>query len=1177
MLGWLAQTTLFTAALAVLATLLGRFGKLGPEARHALWLLVLLKFLIPPGLAWPWPLPWERPAPQAIAAQAIEPIHQLAPAPTTTLSEPSPPAVESLLIDGPSELIDKETIRQENVETSEQLSHIHQSDVVVEDIPVRRTSAWDEVGRRWETIASFLKTHLYMIGIPWFIGSSIVIVREIRRIARFRQCLATGSPAPSWLVEEAAILGERMGIKPPNMIITAGVGSPLLWCLERPRLVIPAELIGSLKPGCWSGILAHELAHLARRDHWVVRFELLAEAVWWWHPTFRLARRRLHDESERACDAWVVRAMPDGRRHYAEALVDVCEHLSRAVFPSPALGVGGPRAARTLEGRLLMILRGPIPSRPSRRSALLVMLLAAAVLPGWTLAQQPKDDAKPKEAAPPAEAAKPAQPAAPAESTDIKRLVDLPAKVLGDDVLVTKNEDSLKDMTLFQVQAGFQARRAVLKPVGFRYVARTLLDGRDGTDRSVAIQVAAVVLGMDGKARVDVIEARSKSPVSNLAWERYLLAQSPENTSTIHTSSDSTGPVPFRRLPWQGAGQLDGDGLATAFLRGSEFPSTNPDRALDPLNPRPANLLDFGVGAPTAVLCSGGNKNAVELAGTDLVEGAWTVRVTWSSGPSGSPGIRGLIWLSPEHGFAVVRSEATQDPTPNFNGRRSWKFAAHRLTQVGGVWLPGEVDYRAVMYDANGNLYASRQVAASFEDYQADVPLSDETFRLRLPIQSLDERTGQFTANPPELPAGLLDRLKKAVAESPFGPPGPLPARSPLQTEIRPIGPDGRPIGVATGQKKPSPAPARPSDAPASVDANPAVKPAASAAQEPALRGSKLEEAQVKELVDKRFMMDPEVRALAQSLKEAKAKLDAAQRMAALQGDPAIVRARSDLMRIENQYNRLYQSKEAVYREEVEREQAAKGKDVQSLNDELAILRLRRDARAADFAEAEAQVKLASTVVARNIRLRQKDKNLVSEEEAGKGESELQIASAQRLRRKAEFDEAELLVQQAERRAGISKPEPPEPARETSTDARDAIELLEVQLSGKQAELRGAQAKLDRKKTELNYTRSLVEKKGVSEKELVFYQSDVESAQAEFDQKQSEVRLFELRLKQARRRAEGESTLLQSDVERARDRANWSEQLFNKGYVSKEQYEADRLNYLRIKAQADPNSGEKPK
>ena len=97
-------------------------------------------------------------------------------------------------------------------------------------------------------------------------------------------------------------------------------------------------VVNSLGQAAWRGILAHELAHLRRRDHWVRRLVLIAGLAWWWHPVYWLTRRRLDAEAELACDEWAVAAIPEGRLAYAEALLAVCRSLNSARPPEPALG-----------------------------------------------------------------------------------------------------------------------------------------------------------------------------------------------------------------------------------------------------------------------------------------------------------------------------------------------------------------------------------------------------------------------------------------------------------------------------------------------------------------------------------------------------------------------------------------------------------------------------------------------------------------------------------------------------------------------------------------------------------------------------------------------------------------------------------------------------------------------
>src|SRR5262249_52938010 len=134
----------------------------------------------------------------------------------------------------------------------------------------------------------------------------------------------------------------------------------------------------------WQGILAHELAHLRRRDHWVSRLELAAGLLWWWNPLYWLVRARLDAEAELACDAWVVWALPERRLTYAQGLFEICATLSLARSPAPGLGAAG--SGRSFERRLTMILHDNVSCRLSPLGLLGAFLLLVFALPSWSAA-----------------------------------------------------------------------------------------------------------------------------------------------------------------------------------------------------------------------------------------------------------------------------------------------------------------------------------------------------------------------------------------------------------------------------------------------------------------------------------------------------------------------------------------------------------------------------------------------------------------------------------------------------------------------------------------------------------------------------------------------------------------------------------------------------------------------
>jgi beta-lactamase regulating signal transducer with metallopeptidase domain len=102
--------------------------------------------------------------------------------------------------------------------------------------------------------------------------------------------------------------------------------------------------------------LAHELAHLQRRDTLTTFLAHLNRCVFWFHPLAWWLLGQLAFTAECACDDAAVRAIGDSRQ-YAALLLDMAEAMRRSGkrLSWPAPGVGG---ADLLTHRIDRILRG---------------------------------------------------------------------------------------------------------------------------------------------------------------------------------------------------------------------------------------------------------------------------------------------------------------------------------------------------------------------------------------------------------------------------------------------------------------------------------------------------------------------------------------------------------------------------------------------------------------------------------------------------------------------------------------------------------------------------------------------------------------------------------------------------------------------------------------------------
>jgi hypothetical protein len=137
----------------------------------------------------------------------------------------------------------------------------------------------------------------------------------------------------------------------------------------------------------FASVLAHESAHLERRDHWMNLVQKLALVIFPLHPGLHLLDRWLCGERELACDEFVLRHA-HAPIDYAASLVDVAAFtLNR---PAISLPFGAMRSPSELSARVERILR----PAPRLHPVLTVVFTAAltagtAVLTGFALDRLP--------------------------------------------------------------------------------------------------------------------------------------------------------------------------------------------------------------------------------------------------------------------------------------------------------------------------------------------------------------------------------------------------------------------------------------------------------------------------------------------------------------------------------------------------------------------------------------------------------------------------------------------------------------------------------------------------------------------------------------------------------------------------------------------------------------------
>jgi beta-lactamase regulating signal transducer with metallopeptidase domain len=215
----------------------------------------------------------------------------------------------------------------------------------------------------------------------WLTGSMLSLSGTGLQVLRFRRLLRYARTSPRGLQDQANRLAGRLGLKRcPAVWIVPGAVSPMVWAVgTAPCVFFPAKLLVQLDPEQQSALLAHELAHVRRRDHWVRVVELLALGLYWWHPVSWWARRELRAAEEQCCDAWAVWAVAGAARAYALALIRTAAFVSEVPLALPVVASGiGP--VPHLRRRLTMVMEAKTEKALPRAGSLALVALGIPIL-----------------------------------------------------------------------------------------------------------------------------------------------------------------------------------------------------------------------------------------------------------------------------------------------------------------------------------------------------------------------------------------------------------------------------------------------------------------------------------------------------------------------------------------------------------------------------------------------------------------------------------------------------------------------------------------------------------------------------------------------------------------------------------------------------------------------------
>jgi len=278
-----------------------------PQVRYALWLLVLVKLILPPGLS--------------LSTSVISQTRNNSDLITTQFIASKSQAKSAPVESGTAINTYPTEVSMETLSTPETVKN-----GFTNESPVR-TDIGDIAGTG---INQKIHWHVYVMAVWLAVVLTLFLWAAVRfrRLRKFYAGMLSGADLPLWfkslLTESARKLGLR---KLPEIAFSGNISSPAVFGTFRPVLVLPADQVNHLPQKQIEHVLLHELAHIKRGDLLVNTLYMLLQIVYWFNPLLWLLRRKLQHLRELCCDATVARILRDKTGDYRETILEVTQRF----------------------------------------------------------------------------------------------------------------------------------------------------------------------------------------------------------------------------------------------------------------------------------------------------------------------------------------------------------------------------------------------------------------------------------------------------------------------------------------------------------------------------------------------------------------------------------------------------------------------------------------------------------------------------------------------------------------------------------------------------------------------------------------------------------------------------------------------------------------------------------
>ncbi|MBO0359271.1 M48 family metalloprotease [Hymenobacter sp. BT186] len=234
-----------------------------------------------------------------------------------------------------------------------------------------------------QTSKTYLERNMPVVVVAWLLGMLAMTLRFLGGLAyvqRLRRYRVAALPA-EWQTRLDA-LAARTNLRRPVQILASGlVPGPLVIGWLKPVVLLPMSAASGLSGSELEAILAHELAHVMRRDYLFNLLQSVAEILFFYHPAVWFLSGCLRTERENCCDDIATELCGDSLV-LAQALASLAalQHAQSTFTPRLAMAAAGQEGSLLSRVRRLVQHRAAAPTFSDGFWAACVVLLSVGLL-----------------------------------------------------------------------------------------------------------------------------------------------------------------------------------------------------------------------------------------------------------------------------------------------------------------------------------------------------------------------------------------------------------------------------------------------------------------------------------------------------------------------------------------------------------------------------------------------------------------------------------------------------------------------------------------------------------------------------------------------------------------------------------------------------------------------------